>query len=382
MTVVAAGVGVLLPLEALASEPREKFLVPDPTGIPAAYFCLGVFFLSYLFVLTEEKTHMRKSKPVMLGAGIIWIVVAWLGPGYGVPHEEIHNALIHGLEEYAGLMLFLLAAMTYISALQAGNVFESLRARLVSRGFSYRALFWITGIIAFFLSPIADNMTTALVMGTVIMAVGAGNPQFIAAGFINVVVAANAGGAFSPFGDITTLMVWVSGRIKFLEFFGLFVPSVVNYLVPAAIISIFLPKGQPEKLTETVQMKRGAPFAILLFVIAIAMAISFEQFLGLPAFLGMMTGLSLLMFFAYYHRKTRGPEEEEFDIFGHVAAVHHDLMPRGGQTGRPLRTRVRPGPGTRSVARIRVAGTNLISQPAPRGRPGACPSLRAGAGLR
>jgi Na+/H+ antiporter NhaD/arsenite permease-like protein len=300
--------------------------LPDPTVIPAAYFCLAVFVLSYLFVLTEEKTHMRKSKPVMLGAGIIWIVVAWLGPGYGVPHEEIHNALIHGLEEYAGLMLFLLAAMTYISALQAGNVFESLRAWLVSRGFSYRTLFWITGIIAFFLSPIADNMTTALVMGTVIMAVGAGNPQFIAAGFINVVVAANAGGAFSPFGDITTLMVWVSGQLEFFEFFALFLPSVVNYLVPAAIISIFLPKGQPETLTETIRMKRGAPFAILLFVITIAMAISFEQLLGLPAFLGMMTGLSFLMFFAFYHRKTRGPEEEEFEIFDHVAAAEWDTL--------------------------------------------------------
>lgn len=172
------GLALSTPIVALASEPREKFLIPDPTGNPAAYFCLAVFFLSYLFVLTEEKTPMRKSKPVMLGAGIIWTVVAWVGPGYGVPYEEIYNALIHGLEEYAGLMLFLLAAMTYISALQAGNVFESLRAWLVSRGFSYRALFWITGIMAFFLSPIADNMTTTLVAGTVIMAVGAGNPQF------------------------------------------------------------------------------------------------------------------------------------------------------------------------------------------------------------
>jgi Na+/H+ antiporter NhaD/arsenite permease-like protein len=241
---------------------------------------------------------MRKSKPVMLGAGIIWILIAAVAPGYGFSQEQIHGALVHNLEEYAGLLLFLLAAMTYISALQAGNVFEALRAWLVGQGFSYRALFWITGFIAFFLSPFADNMTTSLVMGTVIMAVGAGSPQFIAIAFINVVIAANAGGAFSPFGDITTLMVWVAGRAEFFEFFSLFIPSLVNFVIPAAIMTLFLPKGQPDKLEETVQMKRGAPVAILLFVFTIAMAISFEQLLHLPAFMGMMTGLSLLMFFA------------------------------------------------------------------------------------
>ncbi|MDJ0981115.1 MAG: sodium:proton antiporter NhaD [Kiloniellales bacterium] len=325
-TAIISGLAALVPTLALAAPPREKFLVPDPTEVPAAYLCLGIFLFSYIFVMTEEKTHMRKSKPVILGAGIIWALVAWLAPGYGFPQEAIHDALIHGLEEYAGLLLFLLAAMTYISALQAGNVFEALRAWLVSRGFSYRALFWITGIIAFFLSPIADNMTTALVMGTVIMAVGAGNPKFVALGFINVVVAANAGGAFSPFGDITTLMVWVSGRASFFEFFALFIPSVVNYVIPAAVMTFFLPQGQPEKLEETVRMKRGAPVAVLLFVLTIAMAISFEQVLHLPAFMGMMTGLSLLMFFAYFHRKTRSQDEEEFDIFQHVAAAEWDTL--------------------------------------------------------
>jgi Na+/H+ antiporter NhaD/arsenite permease-like protein len=322
----ALGLALLAPIGALASEAGEKFLVPDPTEVPAAYVCLLIFLLSYFFVMTEEKTHLRKSKPVMLGAGILWALVAWLAPGYGFSSEQVHNALMHNLEEYAGLLLFLLAAMTFISALQAGNVFEALRAWLVGQGFSYRALFWITGFIAFFLSPIADNMTTALVMGTVIMAVGAGNPQFIALAFINVVVAANAGGAFSPFGDITTLMVWVAGRAEFFEFFALFIPSLVNFLIPATIMTFFLPKGQPEKLEETVRMKRGAPIAILLFVITIAMAISFEQVLHLPAFMGMMTGLSLLMFFAYYHRRTRGPEEEEFDIFRHVAAAEWDTL--------------------------------------------------------
>lgn len=313
-------------LPVTAATPREDFLVPDPTQIPAAILCAIIFVFSYLFVMTEEKTHLRKSKPVILGAGVIWAVIAWAAPAYDVTHEQLEAALHHDLNEYAGLALFLLTAMTYIAVLQAANVFESLRVWLVGKGLSYRKLFWATGILAFFLSPVADNMTTALVMGTVIMAVGANSPRFVSLGFVNVVVAANAGGAFSPFGDITTLMVWQSGHVEFAEFFALFIPSAVNFVVPAVIMTFFLPQGTPEKIEESVAMARGARFVIGLFVFTIALAISFEQVLGLPSYMGMMTGLSLLMFFAYYHRKTRAEGEEEFDIFSYVAAAEWDTL--------------------------------------------------------
>jgi Na+/H+ antiporter NhaD/arsenite permease-like protein len=163
-------------------------------------------------------------------------------------------------------------------------------------------------------------------MGSVIMAVGAGNPKFVALGCVNIVVAANAGGAFSPFGDITTLMVWQAGRVEFAEFFALFIPALVNFVVPAAIMTAFLPDGQPDRLDEHVVLRRGARRAILLFALTIVLAISFEQVLGLPAFMGMMTGLSLLMFFAYFHRMTRKTDEDELDVFSHVAAAEWDTL--------------------------------------------------------
>jgi len=325
-TGLAVPTAALWPIAAMASEPRTSVLEPDPTKIPAAIFCLIVFVLSYLVVMTEERTRIRKSKPVMLGAGIIWAVIAYQAPHYGVSDEQVHEALMHDVDEYGGLALFLLTAMTYISVLQAGNVFEVLRAWLVGKGFSYRTLFWVTGFIAFFLSAVADNMTTALVMGTVIMAVGAGNPRFVSLSCVNIVVAANAGGAFSPFGDITTLMVWQAGHVEFTEFFALFIPSLVNFAVPAVVMTPFLPTGRPDKLEEQVRMERGAPVAIFLFGLTIAMAISYEQFLGLPAFMGMMTGLSLLMFFAYFHRMTRKEGEREFDIFRFVASAEWDTL--------------------------------------------------------
>ncbi len=138
--------------------------------------------------------------------------------------------------------------MTYINALDERNVFLALRAWLVSRGFTLRAVFWLTGLLAFFISPVADNLTTALLMGAVVMAVGGDNRKFVVVACINIVVAANAGGAFSPFGDITTLMVWQKGKVEFIEFFAIFIPSLINWLIPAVCMSFAVSKEKPEAL--------------------------------------------------------------------------------------------------------------------------------------
>jgi Na+/H+ antiporter NhaD/arsenite permease-like protein len=235
---------------------------------------------------------------------------------------------MHDVDEYGALALFLLVAMTYINAISQRGVFEAMRVWLVDKGLGYRQLFWITGLIAFPLSAIADNMTTALVMGAVIMAVGAKSPKFVGIAMVNVVVAANSGGAFSPFGDITTLMVWQSGHIAFFEFFKLFLPSVVNWIVPAVILNFFVPEGKPAHSGETeVSIKRGGIIMCVLFLITIAMAISFEQFLGIQPFLGMMTGLSFLMIYSWLLRRTGNePEDREFDIFLIVSKAEWDTL--------------------------------------------------------
>ncbi len=326
LLIVAAGVIALLALETFAStSPQPGHGLPGLTD-PRAIFCLIVFILSYTLVIAEEKTRLRKSKPVMLGAGIIWVVIAWAAPEYGIDHETLREAIYHGLEEYGSLLLFLMAAMIYISALEDVRVFDVLRARLLGMGLNYRQVFWATGAIAFLLSPMADNLTTALVMGAVVMAVGAGSPKFVAVAMINIVCAANAGGAFSPFGDITTLMVWQSGHVEFFEFFALFIPSLATYLVPAIIMSFAVPAERPPALEEEVTMRRGARPAIFLFFLTIVMAVSFEQVLGVPPFMGMMTGLSLLMFLAYYLRRTRGEGEIDYEIFSRVRAVEWDTL--------------------------------------------------------
>src|SRR5690554_775454 len=281
----------LLPMPALASAPLEVVEHLNATTTLAGYLAVFVFAIAYIVVIGEEKLQLRKSKPVLIAAGIIWVLVGFVS----TDPVATNKAFSRNFLDFSELMLFLLVAMTYISAMEERRVFEGLRAWMVRKGFSYRTLFWLTGVMAFFISPVADNLTTALLMCAVVMKVAEGQGKFIAMSCVNIVVAANAGGAFSPFDDITTLMVWQAGQVKFLEFFALFLPSAVNFLIPAFLMSFFLPKGKPISTEEAVRMKRGAPIVIALFLLTILTAVLGHNFLGFPPVFGMMTGLSYLM---------------------------------------------------------------------------------------
>lgn len=300
----------------------------DLTSHWAGYLSLVIFIAAYVFVVFEEVTRMRKSKPVMLAAGLIWalIGVAYAQEGRG---PEAHELAVRVIEEFAELFLFLLVAITYVNTLEERRVFDVLRARLVNRGFSYRQLFWLTGVLSFSLSGVLDNLTTSLIMGAVVMAVGSHSPRFVAIGCISVVVAANAGGAFSPFGDITTLMVWQKGKLTFWEFFVLFVPSVVNWLVPAVIMHFAVPGARPEPRTDRVSLKPGSLGVIVLFAATIVTAVSFKNFLTLPPALGMMLGLGYLQMWSY-HLQRRGSRRNDHDMvldsFAQVQRVEWDTM--------------------------------------------------------
>ncbi len=328
----------MFPVEGFAMESAGQ---RDMTVSPVGLFAIGIFVIAYALVMAEEFTHLRKSKPVILAAGIIWISIAIATSSSDSHH--VNEALRHNILEYAELFLFLLSAMTYINAMEERLVFDSLRAWLIRKGFTYRQLFWITGILAFFISPVADNLTTALLMCAVVLAVGAENPRFIGLACINIVVAANAGGAFSPFGDITTLMVWQKGILDFFTFFLLFLPSVVNYLVPAMIMHFAIPDVSPSPSTEVVVMKRGATTVMFLFFLTICTAVSVHNFLHLPPVLGMMTGLSYLQLFGYYLQQTHSryypqvPYSEKkagealgdimpFDVFRSIARAEWDTL--------------------------------------------------------
>ena len=301
----------------------------DLTTSYVGYISLIIFVLAYALVMVEEFSHLRKSKPVIISAALIWGIIAfYLSSQPGSHSENLEQALEHNILEFAELFLFLLVAMTYINSLQERNVFDFIRYKLISKGFNFRQLFLLTGVITFFLSPIADNLTTALVMCSVLLACGKGNNKFLAIGCINIVVAANAGGAFSPFGDITTLMVWQAGIVDFFTFFNLFIPSVVNYVIPATIMYFFVPNEKPNVSSDKIIIKRGGKVIIFLGLFTIFSAVNFHNILHLPPMLGMMFGFGLLGLYSFYLKITFNPEYEErkFDFLRKVSKAEWDTL--------------------------------------------------------
>ncbi|HEX2752827.1 MAG TPA: sodium:proton antiporter NhaD [Alphaproteobacteria bacterium] len=313
----------------------------DLTRHWAGWVAIGLFAIAYVFIIVEERLHLRKSKPILAAAGFMWMLVAMAYHGLDRDDDAV-TLLRHNLLEYAELLLFLLVAMVFINTLTERNVFQVLRQWLVSRGYSLRTLYWVTGIMAFCMSPLADNLTTALVLGAVAIAVGAGHKGFITVCCINIVVAANAGGAFSPFGDITTLMVWQKGLVRFFEFFTLFLPALVSWLIPAVLMSLTVPKTAPSAPTGAVhKIKPGGWMVLVMFLGTIAMTVSLHQTLHLPPFLGMMTGLGLLTLYSYFIRLDElrnwepiqlpedadyKPAKKPFDIFISMKRVEWDTL--------------------------------------------------------
>jgi len=330
------GLFLYLLFSAQAAQAAEAVATLNLAGSGLGIAALVIFVLAYALVISEENIHLRKSKPVVVAAGIIWILVAlaYSAAGESTLAEEL---VAHNLLEFVELFLFLLAAMTYINTMEERGIFNLLRAKLVSSGYTLRKLFWITGLISFCMSPLADNLTTALLMAAVVVSLGGDNTRFVVLGCINVVVAANAGGVFSPFGDITTLMIWQAGYVQFQEFFVLVIPSIVNWVVTAGIMSFAVSNEKPEAIQEEARVKYGGWVVVGLFGVTIVLAVSFHNFLHLPPMLGMMTGLGILKLYGYYlQMRDAGYMGAGTDLVSGDASLfsdsmHEDAIEQGNQ---------------------------------------------------
>lgn len=275
----------------------------DLTQTWAGYFSLVVIVVAYIAAMFEDVTFLRKSKPMLLGASLVWIAIL-------VHYQQIGDtelalrAFKENLQAFFELLLFIMVSMSYLNVMEDMRVFDALRVRLLRLNMGYKSLFWITGIIAFLLSTMVNGLTTGLLVGAVAIAVGKQNPKFVSLAAINIVVACNAGGSFSPLGGISTLFVWQGGVLKFTDFFLLFLPCVVNFVFPAMMMSFAVPRGVPKIEIETIELHRGTKRIIALFVVTISLAVVFNMALELPPAAGMMAGLSLLQFFSFYLMKT------------------------------------------------------------------------------
>jgi Na+/H+ antiporter NhaD/arsenite permease-like protein len=290
------------------------------------YVVLAIFVIGYFFIATEEKFELNKAKPALFIGTFSFMLI---GLYFSVNHMDpspLHHALKELIEEIAEIFFFLFVAMTYIEALIERGVFDALRYRLISRGYSYKKLFWITGTLAFWISPVADNLTTALILSTVLYTIDKNNVKFLVPGAINIVVAANAGGAWSPFGDITTLMAWTAGKGDFIDFIALFPAAFFGWLLTAFLLNLYVPKGEPHfdaLTTPKVAIKNGGKVVIFLGFFTIFIAVVGHIFMHFPAMWGMMFGLSLLLLYSLYHKKRH---KEHFNVFVNMSKVENDTL--------------------------------------------------------
>jgi Na+/H+ antiporter NhaD/arsenite permease-like protein len=339
-TLVAGGIVCLLPDFAWAAGAAAPPL--NLTRHWVGYFALIIMFAAYVIAMLEEVTELRKSKPMLLGSAVIWFAVVFVYKQHGASELAV-NAFTGNLLAYIELLLFIMVSMTYLNAMEDMQVFNALRVWLVNKRLTYRQLFWITGVLVFLIATVCNGLTAGLLMGAVVVAVGKNNPRFASLACVNIVVATNAGGSFSPVGGISTLFVWQKGVVPFTEFFRLFIPCVVNFAIPAALMHFAIPRKTPAIEPERIRLERGAKRVIFLFAVTIALAVGFDVYFGMPPAAGMMAGLSLLQFFSYYLRKTgnRLPagldagepdmpheimENRSFDIFQQVGRLEWDTL--------------------------------------------------------
>ena len=286
----------------------------------------AIFVIGYYFIATEERYGLNKAKPALFVGTFSFMLIGIYFTIYGLDPKILHHELEKLILEIAEIFFFLFVAMTYIETMIERNVFDVLKYRLISKGYSYKKLYWITGLLSFFISPVADNLTTALILSTVAFTIDRENRSFLVPAAINIVVAANAGGAWSPFGDITTLMAWTAGKGQVIDFLFLFPASILGYFLTAWLLSFYVPKGEPHfdiNTTKKEKLKPGAKSIIYMGVGTIIVAVLGHQLFHFPAMWGMMFGLAVLEIYSYQLKQIEG---ESFDIFLNMSKIENDTL--------------------------------------------------------
>jgi Na+/H+ antiporter NhaD/arsenite permease-like protein len=292
---------------------------------PFGWFLFVVFVIGYYFIAAEEKYHINKAKPALFTGTFMFMLLGGYYAFNGLDFSAFDNEIAHLILEIAEIFFFLFVAMTFIEALIERNVFDALKEKLLTAGYDYKKLFWVTGLLAFFISPVADNLTTALILSTVLVTIEKDNKAFLVPSALSIVVAANAGGAWSPFGDITTLMAWSAGKGHFVDFLFLFPAAILGWAATAFLLSRFVPEGKPAKVenSEPVHMHKGGKVIIALGVFTILAAVLGKQLMHLPPMWGMLFGLSLLKLYAYRLKKYH---DHDIQIYKSVAKIENDTL--------------------------------------------------------
>ena len=269
---------------------------------------LVIFVLGYLAITLEHTVKLNKSATALLTGVLCWTAYILSGD-----QNEIGGELVHHLGNLSGILFFLLGAMTIVELIDAHDGFEVITSRIST--LSRRKLLVIIGIVAFLLSAVLDNLTTAIVMMSLIRKLVSDPEDRMYYGGM-VIIAANAGGAWSPIGDVTTTMLWVNGQISagsiILE---LFLPSLVCLLLPM-LWMYWKMKGNVARpvLVQTIRTNptTSAERNIVFFTgtLVLLLVPVFKSVTGLPPFMGVLLGLAILWTVTEFIHKAKNDEDK------------------------------------------------------------------------
>jgi NhaD family Na+/H+ antiporter len=251
-----------------------------------------VFALGYAGIIFEESLAFNKS-----GVGILMAVCLWVVRSIGAPSIDVAvQELSQTTSEVSEIVFFLLGAMTIVEIVDAHQGFKLVTDNISTR--SPKTLLWVIGIVTFFLSAILDNLTSTIVMVSLLRKLVPPSEYRKLLGGV-VVIAANAGGAWTPIGDVTTTMLWIHGQVTTLKIMqGLFIPSVVSLAVPLALMSLTSEaNGSSQKSSSMLSSEQMAPRGQLVLAVGVGALVFvpvFKALTGLPPFMGMLLGLGIL----------------------------------------------------------------------------------------
>jgi len=274
-----------------------------------------IFVLAYAAIALEHPIKVNKSASALIGAGLLWSIYALFTDD---PNQLLAN-LNESLMGTAQIVFFLMGAMTVVEVVDAHNGFEVITSRIKTTRLS--TLMWMIGFVSFFLSSILDNLTTTIVMVSLMKKLlDKRDDRLFFAGII--VIAANAGGAWTPIGDVTTTMLWIGGQITAIEIMkSLFLPSLANLLVPLAVTSRILGNRGvvSPPLRSDVDELYTSPFeSHLIFFLGLGILVAvpvFKTVTYLPPFMGVLFGLGILWAVGdLVHRKTEDLKKQRLTI--------------------------------------------------------------------
>ena len=256
---------------------------------------IAVFVIGYVFITLESVTKLNKSAIALFMAVLCWSIY---NIGFGITPEGTAG-FSSSLAETCEIILFLMGAMTIVEVVDRNGGFNFVKERLKAK--TKRGLLWKITIVTFFLSAVLDNMTTAIVMVMVLNKLISGTSDKLKMAAM-VILAANAGGAFSPIGDVTTIMLWVKGNVSSLGIIKeAFLPSVVSVIVPALILhftlngEVSVPESDIQEENSESELSRGAKLSVLFIGVGGLLLVPvFRALTGLPPFMGIMLVLSIL----------------------------------------------------------------------------------------